>query len=148
MQRAAEAWHLRVLGKTWDEIARTVGYANDANAIRAVRKFAGRLPAPSAEETRTIWRERMEHLWSIAARDAAAGRPGALRAGVAVAQRAAALDGLDEPTRVAVGPDDEFLDQIVSRIAAAAGHEEILEADVLELEVLPAVEAGDDGDEP
>ncbi|HCS61400.1 MAG TPA: hypothetical protein DIW46_08395 [Microbacterium sp.] len=140
MQRATQAWHLRVLGKTWAEIAQTVGFANDANAIRAVRRYVGRLPEPDAEETRTVWRARMEHLWSAAARDAEVGRPGAIRAGVAVAQRAAALDGLDAPTRYEFTPAEAQLEQLVQQLVARSGHVEVVEAeaDVLELDVLPS----------
>lgn len=136
MQRAAQAYHLRIVGRTWTEIAAEVGFANDANAIRAVRRFAGRLPDPSPEETRTVWRDRMEHLWSLAARDAETGRPGALRAGVAIADRAARLDGLDAPTRVHVTPGAAELDEIVARLLRMGGVEEIVEADVIELDVI------------
>ncbi len=137
MQRAAQAYHLRVMGKTWAEIAADVGFSNDANAIRAVRRFVGKLPEPSADETRTVWRDRMEHLWSLAARDAEQGRPGALRAGVAIADRASRLDGLDAPTRVRFEPGEEELEAIVATLLHKGGHEEILDADVLELEALP-----------
>ncbi|MFB8386795.1 hypothetical protein ACFC3F_06605 [Microbacterium sp. NPDC055910] len=141
MQRAAQAWHLRVLGKTWAEIAEAVGFANDANAIRAVRRFVGRLPEPSADEARTVWRERMEYLWSVAARDAAAGRPGALRAGVAVADRASKLDGLDAPQRFAVTPNEAELNRLVDMLVARSGHEEISDAEVIDLDIVPAIEA-------
>lgn len=136
MQRAAQAWHLRVLGKTWNEIADTVGFANDANAIRAVRRYVGRLPEPDADQARTVWRERMEHLWGIAARDAEAGRPGAIRAGVAIAQRSAALDGLDAPSRYEITPGEAQLEQLVQQLLQRSGYEDSPEADVLELEVL------------
>lgn len=142
MQRAAQAWQLRVLGKTWNEIADVVGFANDANAIRAVRRFVGKLPEPDADETRTVWRERMEHLWGIAARDAEAGRPGAIRAGVAIAQRAAALDGLDAPARYEITPGEVQLERLAQQFLARTGYVETEESDVLELEAFTE----DDGD--
>ncbi|OAN37437.1 hypothetical protein A4X16_16640 [Microbacterium sp. H83] len=145
MQRAAQAWHLRVLGRTWAEIAEAVGFANDANAIRAVRRFVGKLPEPDVDETRTVWRERMEHLWGIAARDAEAGRPGAIRAGVAVAQRASALDGLDAPARYEITPAESQLEQLVQQMLARSGHVQVEEPEVLELEVLAVDDAGERG---
>jgi AraC-like DNA-binding protein len=149
MQRAAEAWHLRVLGKTWTEIAHQVGYANDANVIRAVRRFVGRLPEPSPEETRTVWRARMEHLWGIAVRDADAGRPGALRAGVAIADRASRFDGLDAPQRVELSPGSEVLDAMVAEMMRRSGRPEIVDAEVIDLEYVPdpAEDPSDDEDD-
>lgn len=80
--RASRAWRLRAAGMQWDEIAETVGYANDSNAIRAVKAFFGTLPTPDRELTRAVWRERHERLWRLALEDAEANRTGALRAAV------------------------------------------------------------------
>jgi hypothetical protein len=144
LQRAADAWALRIQGKTWAQIAAALGYAYAGNAARAVRAFVGRLPAPDPEQARTLWRERMEHLFSIAADDAAEGKPGALRAAVAIAQRAAAMDGLDAPAKMMLTADERQLEALAQTILARSGHAEVLEADVLELEVINPDE--DDGD--
>ncbi|MRH29929.1 hypothetical protein GH740_11510 [Microbacterium sp. SYP-A9085] len=137
MQRAAEGWHLRVIGRTWQQIADELGYANPSNAYRAVMRFAGTVPDPQPNTLRELWRARMERLWTIAQRDAEASRPGALRAGVAVAQRAAQLDGLDAPSRVVVTPEDAELERIVARLLERGGQVDVVEAEVLELEQLP-----------
>ncbi len=130
MKRAAEAWQWRVLGKSWTEVAELVGFSNDANAIRAVRRFYGTLPTPSTDELRAMWRARLEHLWSLAQRDAQAARPGALRAGVAIADRASKLDGLDAPARFEVSAASAELNEIVHVILRAQGVELDAEADV------------------
>jgi hypothetical protein len=138
-QRVQDAWALRVRGAGWKEIALVLGYANAQNAMRAVRNFAGRLPQPSAPELRSLWRERLEYLWPMAVRDVEKGRPGATRAAVSVAARAAQLDGLDAPQRVTV----DFEDPEVQRALFAwlgVDSPQLVEADVLELETFDADE--------
>lgn len=153
MQRAAEGWHLRVMGRTWQQIADALGYANPSNAHRAVMRFAGTIPDPKPDTLRELWRARMELLWTHAQRDAETGRPGALRAGVAIADRASKLDGLDAPTRVSITPGEIELERIVNDLLRRGGHEEIEEAEVIdmdwtppELEAMPAPDADDPGD--
>lgn len=136
MQRASQGWHLRVTGRTWQQIADELGYANPSNAHRAVMRFAGTIPDPKPDTLRDLWRARMEHLWSLAARDADAGRPGALRAGVAIADRASKFDGLDAPQRFEVTPSEVELERLIEEFVARSGREVIEDADVLELEVL------------
>ncbi|WP_341942336.1 hypothetical protein [Microbacterium sp. LWH10-1.2] len=136
MQRVADAWALRVRGSTWDEIAAAVGYANGPNALRAVRNYVGRLPEPSMPELRSLWRERLEFLWPVAVRDAESGKPGAMRAAVAVAQRAAQLDGLDQPQRVEVNASAAEIAQLVNLLSRSQGG--ATEADVFELDVIDA----------
>ena len=135
LRRVTQAWQLRIAGVAWDDIAAQVGYSNAQNCIRAVRNYAGTLPEPSTVELRHLWRARLEKLWPIAERDVLAGKPGATRAAVALAQRAAAMDGLDSATRVEVSTDAAELEQIVRQIRVARG-DLPEEADVLELEVL------------
>jgi hypothetical protein len=145
-QRVADAWSMRVRGADWATIATATGYANAQNAMRAVRTYAGSLPVIDArEDLRSLWRERLEHLWPLAVRDAEAGRPGALRASVAVAQRAAQLDGLDEPQRVHVTPGEEDLDRMVQRLIAMSGQTIVDDAEVIELDVIEVreIEAGE-----
>ena len=136
MQRASQGWHLRVTGRTWQQIADELGYANPSNAHRAVMRFAGTIPDPKPDTLRDLWRARMEHLWNLAARDADAGRPGALRAGVAIADRASKFDGLDAPQRFEITPGEADLERLVDEIVRRSGHEEILEADVIDLDVV------------
>lgn len=137
--KAQRAWLMRVAGAPWSVIAAQVGYHDDANAIRAVRTYAGSIPKPDRAASRELWRERLELLWSHARKDVAEGKTGALRAAVAVAQRAAALDALDEPTlAVMVSPSQQELSAVLDAMLTRSGHELPVEADVFAL---------DDGDE-
>lgn len=132
-RRAMHAWQLRVGGLPWSEVAEQAGFSNAPNAVRAVRRWAGRLPQLEHAELREIARERGEWLWRHAATDVEDRRPGAVRAAVATLQRQAALDGLDAAHRVQVGVDDAAeLEAIVRAIRAARGDFPD-EADVLEL---------------
>ncbi|MBD3941683.1 hypothetical protein IF188_08250 [Microbacterium sp. NEAU-LLC] len=134
MQKIADAYAMRIRGATWDEIARAVGYANPQNAMRAVRRYVGTLPRPEMGELRSMWRDRLEYLWPLATRDVEAGKPGAVRAAVAVAQRAAQLDGLDAPTRFEVTPTEEQYEALVTEVLRARGVEELTEYDILAIE--------------
>lgn len=146
MQRVADAWSMRVRGATWDEIAAALGYANGPNALRAVRNFAGSLPQPEMPELRSLWRERLEFLWPIAARDVEAGKPGAMRAAVAVAQRAAQLDGLDAPQRVQVESADaaELAAMVGALLAAQGSDADVLESSIWDGEEIEDAEVVDD----
>lgn len=146
MQKVADAWAMRVRGADWATIARTVGYSSPQNAMRAVRRFAGKLPEPTAPELRSLWRERLEYLWPHAARDAELGRPGALRAAVAIADRASKLDGLDAPQRFEVTPDAAAFDALVDRLVAAQGGEVVEADDIVELTMIEPLSGGE-GDE-
>ena len=96
LDRAERAWHARVAGATWLQAAQVAGFSDDAHAIRAVRQMYGELPSWDREETRALWRDRLEWLWRQTLTDAAEQRAGAVTAGVRVATAAAALDGLSE----------------------------------------------------
>lgn len=138
MQRVADAYGMRVRGAGWAEIARATGYSTPQNAMRAVKSYTGKLPTiESTDQLRSLWRDRLEFLWPLAVRDAEDGRPGAMRAAVAVADRAAKLDGLDSPLRVEISPDEAELEAVVNRIVAMSGEREIVDAEVIELEALP-----------
>jgi hypothetical protein len=143
MQRVADAWAMRVRGASWADIAQALGYANPQNAMRAVRNLSGRLPEPTMREMRSLWRERLEFLWPVAVRDVEGGKPGAMRAAVAVAQRAAQLDGLDQPTRVELSADAGELDQMVRVLLAAQGVA-AREADIFDAEIVDDGDAADD----
>lgn len=135
-QRVADAWAMRIRGATWDEVATAVGYANGPNALRAVRNYVGTLPEPTMPELRSLWRERLEFLWPLAVRDVENGKPGATRAAVAVAQRAAQLDGLDQPQRVELTGGAEELDRMVRVLLAAQGSDYVEEASIWDAEVV------------
>lgn len=140
--RAQRAWAARVAGATWQEAAEVSGFTETSNCIRAVRSYFGTLPAPDRDELRLVWRERLEELWRQVRVDAAEQRPGAVRAAVAVAQRAVQLDGLDAPQRVSVeSPDMARIEELLARFAV------VMRGDVQEADVF-AVDAevvDDDG---
>jgi hypothetical protein len=150
--RAMKAWAARVAGLTWAEAAEIAGFSSAGNACRAVTRYFGTVPSIEREDQRALWRERLEYLWAQARVDVQQQRPGAIRAGVALAQRASALDGLDAPVRVQINPDAEKLDELVHKLVAMQGihHEE--EGDILALEegadgVFSARDDDDEGDE-
>lgn len=131
MRRASEAWQLRVAGRTWEQVAAAVGYTDAANCVRAVRTYFGTLPAPARDELRELARARGEALWSQAFQDALERRPGAVRAAVALLQRQAALDGLDEPSRAHVEVTGAEFDELVARLSGILAPQAI-EADITE----------------
>jgi len=133
-RRAAEAWSLRVAGLSWHDVAQQAGYANAANAVRAVRSYAGSLPAPAHDELRAMMRARSEAVWQQAFADVLQQRPGAVRAAVAVLHRQAQLDGLDAPTRVEITPTEEEFQALVEFVLRAKGVTPVVEYDVLELD--------------
>lgn len=101
-ERARKAWAARVAGATWQQVADVAGFTHPQNAVRAVRRYFGDLPQVDRQMERELWRERLEFLWRQTERDVLQQRTGAVRGGVAVAQRAALMLGLDEPTRTEV----------------------------------------------
>jgi hypothetical protein len=132
LQRASEGWALRVQGKTWQQIANAVGFASAQGAHRAVMRFAGTIPDPDPSVLKKMWRARLDRLYALADRDAEAARPGALRAASAIAQRAAAMDGLDAPTQLNLTADAAELDRMVQVLFAATTSESAREADVFD----------------
>lgn len=120
--RAQRAWTARVVGATWDEAADVAGFAHASSTVRAVRAYFGRLPVLDADERRELWRERLEVLWRASVKDVRQQRPGAVRAAVAVAQRAAALDGLDAPTEVRATITPSF-EEVHAWVVAASGRQ-------------------------
>jgi AraC-like DNA-binding protein len=132
MARADRAWRVRVVGGTWQEAADAAGFANDANAIRAVRDTFGSLPEVDRQELRALWRDRLEALWRQALRDALDRQPGALVAAVRVMQAAARLDGLEAPTQMIVhNPPDAEIEAWVVAMLSTGQPELEEEADIL-----------------
>jgi len=60
--RVDEIIRLRVMGKTWNEVAKAVGYTKREAAIRALRTYLQGLPAENARELRAIENERYDRL--------------------------------------------------------------------------------------
>lgn len=133
-QRAIKAWQARVAGLTWAQVAELVGFSDGTAANRAVSRYFGGLPQFDRDDYRQLWRDRLETLWRASARDVAEQRPGAVRSAVAVAQRAAALDGLDEPAELRLyTPGAEEFMRVVSEVRSNMVTR-TPEADVFEIE--------------
>ncbi|MBW1639565.1 hypothetical protein G3H63_10855 [Microbacterium resistens] len=133
MEKANRAWQLRVAGVSWDGIAKAVGFADKSAAYRAVNNFFGGVPQPDRGMLREVARQRGEHLWRRAfqAVEETKGSPAAIRAALAVLERHARLDGLDEPNRVEVNmPDGEDFQRLVAAAAAGMGLEIPVNADI------------------
>jgi AraC-like DNA-binding protein len=132
--RAAKAWRLRVMGAPWAVIARELGYANEANVHRAVRNYFGTVPQIDRDMMREMARQRGEQLWmrAYAEVERTGGAPAAIRAATEVLRRHAALDGLDEPTRVDLQhtPSQEEFVTFVHAAAKGLGIEMAQEADI------------------
>jgi hypothetical protein len=125
MARAERAWNARVLGASWEQAATIAGYSDASNAIRAVRSVYGSLPAIERDEARRLWRDRLEVIYRQVLKDVHDRIPGATTAAVRIADRAARLDGLDEPARLSITPSDGELQRFVSTVIAAQGGRDI-----------------------
>jgi len=108
LQRAEIGWRARVAGATWKQVAEVAGYASAPNALRGVRDGLGSIPQVDVQEMRVLWRDRLEVMWQQTLRDMREQKPGAVTAGVRVATAAAALDGLNAPTKVEVAVAEQF----------------------------------------
>ena len=82
LERARQAWYARVTGVTWEQAASVAGYANPANAQRAVRTIYGTLPELDRDEERRLWRDRLGWLWAENVTQVKDREPGSVTAGV------------------------------------------------------------------
>lgn len=152
-ERASKAWRMRVAGGTWDDIAKALGMRGGAPAAyRAVKNHFGKVPQPDREMLREVARQRGERLWlrALAALEEAPS-PAAIRAAVAVLDRAARLDGLDAPTQVAIGSvDDASFQMFVDAAARGLGLAMPEEANIFADEYVDAevVDDASSADEP
>lgn len=129
-QRAVKAWQGRVAGLTWAQVAAHAGFSDATAACRAVSRYFGQLPAFDREQQRELWRARLEKVWIQTVLDMKEGKAGATRSAVAVAQRAAQLDGLDEPTRMELRtPEAAEMEALVRAMLAASGGPREIEGD-------------------
>lgn len=147
LERAGLVWEARVLGRTWAEAAQVAGYSDATNARKAVVSAYGRAPEIDRDRLREVWRARVEEAYRINREDMTNRVPGATTAFVRIADRAARLDGLDEPSRVEVSnPSHREIAQWVSDVIAASnGHmaeeadifADVVDADVVETDDRP-----------
>ncbi len=101
-EREREALELRKAGKTFDEIARALGYSERGGAAKAVsRALAATIQEP-ADELRRLEVARLDALWSALWPLATDGQLAAVDRCLAVQSRRARLLGLDAPPRHAI----------------------------------------------
>lgn len=132
---------MRVAGGGWDEIAKSLGMRGGAPAAyRAVKNYFGKVPQPDRNMLREIARQRGERLWlRAAAAVEEAPSPAAIRAAVAVLERAAKLDGLDAPSHVQVSsPDEASFHAMVEAASRGLGLALPVEADIFDAEYMEA----------
>ncbi|SKV05611.1 Uncharacterised protein [Mycobacteroides abscessus subsp. bolletii] len=77
-KRAADAYRLRCMGRTWDEIAKATGFKSHASAFNAVKKHIQRMPAEDQELARAYsagnYRQVIAQLYEVVARARTANR--------------------------------------------------------------------------
>lgn len=61
-QKRTKAAELRVQGRTWQQIADEVGYADPGTACRAVKEYLSKYPSPDVEELRAIENQKLDRL--------------------------------------------------------------------------------------
>lgn len=155
-ERARSVAKYRVLGYTYQEIADLMGLKDAREAQRIHHSvIAATLDPESIETQRAVVLARAEELFknSFAMARAAAlvatdddGNQVELvnterlrwhQVAAADLMNIATLTGAKAPTKVEFTPGEADLERLVEEIVRRAGHEEIMDADVLELEVIP-----------
>lgn len=78
-RRAAQAYQLRCMGRTWDEIAQTTGFKSHGAAFTAVKKHIERMPAEDQAVARAYsagnYRLVIAQLYEVVARARTANKP-------------------------------------------------------------------------
>ena len=160
--RDRAAVNLKLAGASYAEIADTMEFDTPAHAKRAVERALALTHSPDDWETlRMLAAGRAEALFqrsfAMAGADYLVDEDGNRIPNVDKLrwhQQAAAdlmnhavITGAKAPTKIEITPDEEKLDAIVSNLMSRMGHEDIVDAEVIELEALPAAPADDLGEE-
>lgn len=151
--RDKSAVNLKLAGATYQEIAETLEFANAKDAKRAVERTLAHTHSPDEWDTlRMVTQARAEEMFRRSFAMAAADYL-VLGDGTQVPnteklrwhQQAAAdlmnhatITGAKAPVKHEISADEEQLAQLVSAMTAHLGVEEVLDAEVLELDTLPA----------
>ena len=101
-QRECEALELRKAGKTFEEIADALGYAERGGAAKAVSRALAATVQEPADELRRLQAARLDALWGAMWPRAMEGELGAVDRCLAIEMRRARLFGVDAPARRAV----------------------------------------------
>lgn len=137
LHRVTAAWDARLQGMTWERTATIAGYSDASNCRKAVMSVFGELPKIEREHLRDVWRDRIEKAHEIVSQDMVDRLPGATTAFVRIADRAAKLDGLDEPARFSLTPSDAELHAWVETALSANGHAPLPEeGDIFDVEIV------------
>ena len=160
--RDRSAVNLRLDGSSFGEIADLLEYKDAADAKKAVeRALAATHSIDEWDSLRMIAAARAERAFARSTAMASADYlvDSETREKIANTERArwhqlaqtdlmnwATIVGAKAPTKIDITPDEERMDQIIGQLLAQMGHEEIMEAEVIELTAIPA-EAVDDAQE-
>lgn len=151
-QRARAAVNLKLAGASYVDIAETLEFPSPEIAKREVERALAVTHSPDEWETlRLVAAARAEQMFARSSAMAAADYlvlddgekvPNTEKlawhrqAGVDLMNHAT-ITGAKAPAKIEITPDEEKLDSIVTALVQRMGHEDILDAEVLELEQLP-----------
>lgn len=97
--KAAKALELRMEGKTFEAIAKEVGYKGKQGAYDAVKRSLDAITREPAEELIKLDLERLDVLWQIQYMNAQVGDVQAMAACMKIMERRAKMLGLDAPAK-------------------------------------------------
>lgn len=128
-ERRAQALELRKAGATYEQIAQRLGYADRANAYRAVHTALKEITAEPAKEVIKLELERLDAMLLGLWPDARKGKPEAVDRVLRVMERRSKLLGLDSPVRADVSvhqtdATDTALAEILNEAKAKVAAEE------------------------
>lgn len=159
-ERGRAAANLKVEGFTYAEIADMLDFDSPAEARRAVERVLAALHAPEEYETlRMVAAARAEKQFQRSSAmagadflvDPATGEKFPNEDRLRWHQTAgtdlmnwAAIVGAKMPAKVEITAADDQVERLVNEVLARTGHEEILDAEVIDLDVIPDGPAWDD----
>lgn len=156
--RDKSAANLKLSGASYQDIAETLDFRDAMEAKRAVERTLAATHSPDEWETlRLVESARAEALFARSLAMASAdflvdeeGNRIANTEKLAWHRQAAAdlmnhalITGAKAPAKIEITPDESKLEAIVNEMMNRMGHEEILEADVIELTAIPELPAGE-----
>lgn len=95
--REVEAYQLRKQGKSLEEIAQTLGYANSSGAHKAVARAAERALYVASDDDRRLQMGRIADMWANLYPKMEKGDLRAMEVAIKLMEREAKLLGLDAP---------------------------------------------------
>lgn len=99
-QKRRDALELRKMGVTYAKIAEAVGYPNASEARKQVLKAYNEIVQEPAAELRTLQVERLNHLLTLAWKEAATGNLSAINTAVAIMARIDVLNGTESAIKI------------------------------------------------